>query len=165
MAGTPGVKPAVKAVTYRNTGTYSSPTWTPITAIRDVNLGRAWELADAFSRVSRVKMYGATLMEMAVSMKVRCDDVDAGYLALDAVAVSAAVLELLILDGPLTAEGAKGVRAFWQVSDTGQDQAIEGNLFKEYEVKPGYGYNSGTLVTPKAVVVGASSALTETDPG
>lgn len=165
MAGTPGVKPAVKAVTYRNAGTYASPTWTALPLIMDENFGKPWDFADAFTRQSRVKMYGPTQVDFQITAKIRCDDVDAGYAALETAAVSGATLDLLILDGPLTAEGARGARASFHVSHTGQDQAIGNNLYSEYEFKPGYAYNSGVLQTPTAVVVGASSTITETNPG
>lgn len=165
MPATPGVKPAVKGVVYRNTGAYASPTWTPQPIVADVNLGRAWDFADASTRQSRVKMYGNTLLDFAVTLKIRCDDADANYQAIDAASVSGGVLDLLILDGPLSAQGALGVRAAFLVSDTGQDQAIANVLFKTYELKPGFAYNSGALQTPTAVVVGAGSAIVETNPG
>jgi hypothetical protein len=161
MAAVSAVKPAIKAIIYRNTASYGSPTWTALTLVRDVNAARPWDFGDASIRASRVKLYHPTQMDFAFSMTMRCDDADTGYLAIDAAAVSGAQIEFLILDGPLTTEGTRGVRASFHISDTGQDQAIGNILYKNYELKAGF----STDAYPKAISVGASSALTETAPG
>jgi hypothetical protein len=164
MAAVSAIKPAIKAVIYRNTASstpYASPTWTALTLVRDVNAARPWDFGDASIRATRVKLYHPTQMDFAFSMTMRCDDLDTGYLAIDAAAVSGAVLDLLILDGALTVEGSRGVRAHFHVSDTGQDQAIGNILYKTYELKAGFSSDG----VPKAISVGASSAITATDPG
>lgn len=161
MAATSAVKPAIKAVVYRNTGTYGSPTWTAIDFVRDANIGKPWDFGDASIRATRVKLYHPTQMDIAPSLTVRCDDANAGYLALESSANSGSPIELLILDGPIATEGVRGVRASFHVSDTGQDQAIGNVLYKNFELKPAF----STDAYPKYVVTGSGSALTETAPG
>lgn len=164
MAATSAVKPAIKAVIYRNTAVstpYATPTWTAMTLVRDVSISRPWDFGDASVRATRVKLYAPTQMDFAVTMTMRCDDLDAAYLAVDAAAVSGTALDLLILDGPITTEGTRGVRAHFHISDTGQDQAIGNVLYKNYELKAGFSSDGN----PKTISVGASSALTATDPG
>ena len=161
MAATSAVKPAIKAVIYRNTGTYGSPTWTAMTLVRDVNISRPWDFASADVRATRVKLYAPTQMDFAVTMTMRCDDADTAYLAVDAAAISGAAVEFLILDGPIATEGVRGVRSHFHISDTGQDQAIGNVLYKNYELKAAF----STDGVPKAIVTGATSSLTATDPG
>jgi hypothetical protein len=161
MPAVSAVKPAIKAVVYRNSGTYASPTWVAIDFVRDANIGKPWDFGDASIRATRVKLYHPTQMDIAPSVTVRCDDANAGYLALEAPSNSGAAIELLILDGPIATEGSRGVRAFFHVSDTGQDQAIGNVLYKTFELKPAF----STDGYPKYIVTGASSALTATDPG
>lgn len=161
MAAVSAVKPAIKAVIYRNTGTYASPTWTAMTLVRDVNISRPWDFASADVRATRVKLYAPTQMDFAVTVTMRCDDADAAYLAVDAAAISGAAIEFLILDGPITTEGSRGVRSSFHISDTGQDQAIGNVLYKNYELKTAF----STDAVPKSVVTGATSSLTETVPG
>jgi len=161
MAATSAVKPAIKAVVYRNTGTDGTPTWTAQTIIRDVNVSKPWDFGDASTRASRAKLFHPTQMDIQVTMTARCDDADAGYVAIDNAACSAAMLDLLILDGPITTEGSRGVRAYFHVSDTGQDQAIGNILYKNYEFKPGFNTNR----LPQYVVMGSGSSITATDPG
>jgi hypothetical protein len=155
-------KPGVKCVAYRNTGTYGTPTWTPLTCIKDANVAKPWDLSEASVRATRVKLYAPAQVDFAVSITVKCDNVDTGYKALNAKTVDATVLDMLILDGPLTDEGAEGVRAHWHVSDTGQDQSIGvGATYKTLDLKPGF----STEGWPMAVAVGAASAITMTAPG
>jgi len=161
MAATSAVKQAIKAVVYRNTGTYGSPTWTAITAVKDASSATPWDLTDASTRATRVKLYAPTQIDFAATLTVRCDDADTGYNALADASISGTAQDLLILDGPIATEGVRGVRAHFHVSATGQDQAIGNVLYTNFDLKPGF----STDGTPKAIVTGSGSALTATSPG
>lgn len=143
---------------YRNTGSYSTPTWVEITAVRDVTPNAPWDMGDASSRGSRAKLSAKTQMDLSVSAVVRANPADAGYSALYDSSIGTGLLDLLVLNGKLTVEGAKGFRAEWNVSPTTQDQAIGGVIYDTFEMKPGYSSNGA----PKTAVVGASSAVTYT---
>lgn len=162
MAATSGNKAGVKAKLYRNTGTYGTPTWTELTFVRDVNIGQPWDFSEASIRATRVKLYAPSQKDFAPTVTVKCDNADPGYIALCAVDVTAGVIDTLVLDGALTDEGARGVRAHFHYSDTGQDQSVGvGAMYKTFEMKPGFSSEGW----PMGVVVGASSALTMTAPG
>jgi hypothetical protein len=160
MPAVSAIKPAIKAKFYRNTGNYGTPVWVAIDYIRDANVGKGWDFTDASIRGTRVKLYAPTQVDFALTATARCDDLDAGYLALDALTVNGATADFLVLDGALTVEGTRGVRADFHVSDAGQDQSIGNVLYKQFELKPGVSANF-----PMAIVVGASSAITMTAPG
>ena len=170
MPASPGIKPAIKAVLYRNTASggtkYGTPTWTAVDHVRDVSAATPWDLAPADIRATRVKMYHPTQQDFAFSAVVRCDDANAGYQALLAASQEGTALDLMILDGSIAVEGSQGVRSFFHVSATGQDQAIGNVLHTSFDLKPGFGVNdSGEPVYPKYAVAGASSAMTFSDPG
>ncbi len=170
MAASPGIKPAIKAVLYRNTASdgtkYATPTWTAVDHVRDVSAATPWDMASADIRATRVKLYHPTQQDFAFSAVVRCDDANAGYQALLAASQEGTALDLLILDGPIGVEGSAGVRAFFHVSNTGQDQAIGNVLYSTFDLKPGFGVNdSGAAAYPKYAVAGASGAMTFADPG
>jgi hypothetical protein len=170
MAAESGVKPAILAKVYRNSASggtkYASPTWTAIDMVRDASIAKPWDLVEASVRASRVKMYHPTQMDIPVSLTVRCDNADTGYLALAGAADEGTTLDILIVDGAVTVEGSRGARAHFHVSDTGQDQSIGAVLYKTFELKPGFGADdNGAPVYPKYAVVGASSAVTFSDPG
>ncbi|MBN9521082.1 hypothetical protein J0H58_21615 [bacterium] len=159
MAGESFAKTGIDGVVLRNTGTYGSPTLVEITLVRDVNFGLPWDFGDASSRATPIKLYEAVQGDLAISVVVRADDVDAGFQALfDAAMQKGAKLDLLVLDGPVTEEGAAGVRAHFKPSLTGQAQAIGDVQYCTFDLKAGY-HTDGV---PKIVDVGAESALTYT---
>jgi hypothetical protein len=161
MAATDGVRTGIGCKMYRNTGSYGTPTWTEIGHVRDVSAGAPWDLVDASIRAARVKVYAATQVDFAISAVVRKNDADAGYQALRAAADEGTALDLLVLDGAVTNEGARGFRAHFIPSLTGQDQAIGAVVYDTFDLKPSYSVDGN----PKYAVVGASSSVTFSDPG
>ncbi len=166
MAAAYGIKIGAKAVAYRNTGTYGTPTWTAITNVRDASVAYPWDLVDASIRATRVKLYAPTQIDFAVSLTVRCDDLDAGYQALLAAAQEGTTIDMLIMDGLISVEGSAGVRAHFHATLTGQPQGIGDVLYATFDLKPGFGLDgSAAPAVPKYAVAGASSAVTYPDPG
>jgi hypothetical protein len=161
MAAAVGSKLGIQCKVYRNTGTYGSPTWVAINLVRDDSPASPWDMVPADSRETPVKLYEKTQIDFTDTLTVRCDNADAGYQALCNTAAGRTPIDLLILDGPITVEGTLGYRAHWHLSKTGQDQAIGSVLYAQFDCKPAP-HSAGT---PKLVSVGASSALTLTDPG
>lgn len=160
-AAAAGVKVGIKGVVYRNTGTYGSPTWTACPLIRDVTPNFPWDMVDASVRGSRAKLYAKTQIDLGAQVVMRADDADTDYAAwVDAAVSATAKLDLLILDGPITAEGARGVRAEFLVSMSTQAQNIGDVVYSTFDVKPAV----GTTITnyPSTVVMGASSDPTFT---
>jgi len=169
MPASSAVKKGATSVVYRNSAVstpYATPTWTAITLVRDASVSRPWDMSDASVRGSRVKLYHPTQQDFAVSLTVRCDDLDTGYLALNGAADEGTTIDMMILDGPVATEGSRGIRAHFHVSDTGQDQSIGTALYKTFELKPGFAVNDdAALVYPKYAIAGADSAVTFADPG
>lgn len=161
MAATDGVRVGIACKIYRNTGSYGTPTWTEIGHARDVDVAAPWEFADASIRATRVKLYAATQVDFAPSVVVRKNDADAGYQALRAAADEATAMDLLILDGAVTNEGARGFRAHFTPSLTGAPQTINAVVYDTFELKPAY----STDGYPQYAVVGASSNVTFSAPG
>lgn len=159
MAAAAGVKVGIKGALMRNTGTYGSPTWAAVALVRDVTPVRAWDTADASARESRAKLYAKTMIEVGATAVVRADDVNTGYQALyDASNSPSSVVDLLIIDGPLTTEGSAGVRAEFLVSETGAPQEAGGVIYATFDLKPAWTSNG----YPSSVDVGSTSALTLT---
>lgn len=152
-----GTKAGIAARVYRNTGTYGSPTWTATNCVRDAQPAFPWDLVDASKRATRAKLYGKTQIDLSVQLVCKADDADTGYGALVDLAVSpTAVLDMLVLDGPLTAEGARGVRAHWLGSLSSQPQGAGDNVYTTIDLKPA----DSSEGVPSAITVGAASAIT-----
>lgn len=159
MAAASAPKAGIDGAVYRNTGTYGSPTWTEITNVRDVSPAFPWDMGDASSRATPVKLYRKTQTDWSTQVVVRTDDADAGYQALYDSAMGAGLpIELMVLNGPVTEEGAAGVRAHWNVSLAGTAQGAGDVQYDTYDLKPGF-HTDGV---PKVVDVGTASALTYT---
>lgn len=158
MAAASAVKPGIKGGVYRNTGTYGSPTWTEITLVKDNSGQIVWDFHEAGARQTNVKLYAKGRVDIPHTLVVRADDADAGYGALADAAVSqTAVVDLLIIDGKITTEGARGVRGEWLVNIS-KDEQIDGVIYPSFEIKPTWSANG----YPKSVVMGASSTPTLT---
>lgn len=159
MAESSKVKIAALAKVYRNTGTYGSPTWTEITLVRDGSISGKWNRSDASARQTKAVLQAKTQMAITGSLTVRADDADAGYQALfdAAMDVSDSAPDLLMLDGAITVEGAKGFR-FHANLDFEQDQSIGNVIYTTFALDPAW--NTGGY--PSYAEVGASSTVTYT---
>lgn len=160
MAATSKTKPSILAVVYRNTGTYGSPTWTSVSMVKDVTPNTPWDMVDASIRASRVKLYAPTQQDFDVTMNVLDNDSDAGVQAFKAAANTAVPIDILVMDGPITDEGVRGVR-FHALFSQNQDQSIGNVNYNNFTCKPAF-HSDGY---PKYVVAGSGSALTFTAPG
>jgi hypothetical protein len=158
MAAASAVKTGIDGVVLRNSGTYGSPTLVEIDRVRDVIPAFPWDMVDASSRASPVKLYEKTQTDWSVQLVVRADDADTGAQALYDAAMSKTKLDLVVLDGPVTEEGAAGVRAHWHVSLSGTSQGAGDVQYWTFDLKPSF-HTDGV---PKIADVGAASAVTYT---
>lgn len=135
---------------YRNTsGNYNAPTWAEVDEISDLNLGRGWEEFDASTRGTPVGAMIKVKLNLEATGKIRVDDSDADYVAIyDAANSKDQVLDVMILNGPLSTNGVRGVRMDCQVMSLNEDQGLGTVLFDEFTLKPNNLSNN-----PKLVVV------------
>jgi hypothetical protein len=153
--------PGIIAGAYRNTGTGGSPTWVEMTSvIGATGFTEEWDFGDASKRSTRAKLYDKTQVELGGSLKVLADPAAADYVALYTASQSgSASIDLMVINGKVTIEGAIGVRAAYKVKRTeGQDA---GNiLYDDFECKPYMG--GASPVTPSTVIMGSASAASFT---
>jgi hypothetical protein len=143
---------------YRNTGNYNTPTWTAIDAVRDLAINGQWDMTDAPSRASRIKSMAKTILDVSLTTSVKASDTDAGYIALwDASISGTANIDILVLNGSNSTNGARGFRFDALVNGPGEDQAIQNALYDDFTLVPdAFGVNP-----PKSCVVsGGSPAFT-----
>lgn len=153
-------KLALKARLYRNTsGNYNSPTWAAVNRIKDLTVNAGWDMADADSRESRIKNKAKTLLDLSASGMVKVSNTDEGYIALWEAAHDDDPLDLLILNGAMDENGARGYRGYWQVSKSDEDQSIGNVLYMGIELTPAD--NDGDIPMKKAVVTGGSPVFSD----
>lgn len=157
MAAEDTAKVGINGAVYRNTGTEGAPTWVEVKRVRSVSPSFPWDMVLVDSRETRAKQYATTQIDPMAQIEVRASDADAGYLAILDAAETGEEIDLLILNGKLTNEGAHGMRASWLVSCTGETQGAGDAVYDTFDCKPGVAF------IPRAVVVGAAEAITETE--
>ena len=153
------VQVGIAAAVYRNAGTYGIPTWTEITLARNSSLGRKWKYADASIRATKAELQAKTQIQITGQIECRADPADAGYQVLfDAAnSDSASAPDMMLLDGDITTEGVKGIRAHLNL-DEDEDMNIDGVVYGVFNYNPAWnaaGY-------PSKVEMGASSVPTYT---
>lgn len=161
MATTPGVKLGIKAVIYRNTGSYGSPSWAAMNSVRDVTVTAPFDMVEAITRSSRVKLYAKTLMDLGVQLMVRKDDNSTDAVAILAAAMNDTVFDCLVLDGPLATEGSTGFRSHFIINLASESQGAADVIYDTYDLKPCFSADG----TPKYVTIGASATIAATNPG
>lgn len=156
MAAVSAPMPGIIAGGYRNTGSTGTPTWTEMTSVLGGDIGDGWEFGDSSKRATRGKLFTKTQIDLTSTLNVLADPAAADYVALYAASQSpTAFLDLMLLNGKVTIEGAIGIRAGFQLKRS-ENQDAGGIIYNQFECKP---HMSGaTPVTPSTVVMGASSA-------
>src|SRR4051812_25465768 len=87
---------------YRNTGTYSSPTWVECTNVKDLSLKLDCDEADVTTRGNAgFKARVATLLDAGLEFDQVWDPTDAFFTALQTAFLGRTSIELLALDGPV----------------------------------------------------------------
>jgi hypothetical protein len=159
MAAESAVQLGLDGEVYRNTGTGGSPTWVAGGLVRNVKATKKWKRADASARATRATLQAKTQIDITGTIEVRADPADAWYAALcdAAEADSSSAIDLMILDGPMSQEGARGVRACMNL-DIDQDQNIDGVIYTTFAYDPAWNPD----VTPQRVLMGATSLPTFT---
>lgn len=122
---------------YRNTANFASPTWAEVSAIRDLTVNSAWQTTDAPDRSTVVNGKAKTLLDLTVSGTLKCKDADAGYVAvMEAMLSPSGTMDVLVLDGPNSTNGARGYRFTAIVTQANQDQGLSNSLYQDVNFEP-----------------------------
>lgn len=122
---------------YLNTGSYGSPTWSEVPNISDLTLNRAWDEGDASTRESAMKQAVKTLLDAAVSGKLKFTIGDSNTTTiLDALDSPTTTIDIMCLNGPQTTNGMKGVRYPAQVTQGNEDQGLGVVLYEDIKFMP-----------------------------
>lgn len=104
-----------------------------------------------------LKQYEPTLMDLAITGKIRSDESDTtGFVALETAFLGRTSVDVMILDGDDAVNGSRGYRFDAKVFKFGEDQALDGILFREFELAPCVSDNA----VCKAVVASGAPVFT-----
>ena len=160
MAATQQNLPGAIAGAYQNTGSYATPTWTEMTSVKGGTVGNVWGFGDSSKRATRAMLFDKTQVDLSSTLIVQADPAATDYVALYTAAHSpTSVMDLLLLNGKISVEGAIGIRSEFRVSLQAENQDMGVIIADTFDLKPTDSSNG----VPGTVVMGAAGAPTITD--
>lgn len=142
---------------YRNTGTYAAPVWSEMKNVKDVTVPMTKGEADTSRRGTTWKTRKGTMKDASIDFKLVQEDGDTHYTALLDSYVNGTAIELLALNGPVATAGSQGLRAYVEVFNFQDSQALESAVEYDVSCKPTPVVVSGNAVSPTWFVVGGGS--------
>lgn len=131
------VRLSLNAKFYRNTGTYGTPTWTEIEAVKDLSLADSMTEADVTARKhGGFRAMVAALRELGVEFDMPNIVADVDLLALRAAYNARTPIEFAVMDDAIATSGAHGVRFTGNIFQRNRDEKIEDAQMFSFSVKP-----------------------------
>lgn len=151
----PTAKPGILAAFYLNSGNFATPTWGEITSVGNLTENAAWKQAEVETRLYAATQYVKTTIDLGVSFNLLASDSgDANYTSLISAIATRDVVDVMVLDGSSTSNGARGWRFEGQVFQANKDQGTQAVITPDFEVRP-----TVTLNPPQSVLVTAGSPV------
>jgi hypothetical protein len=130
---------------YRNSGTYSSPTWNLVSNVRDLTLNLETGEADVTTRGNNGwRATVATLKDASVEFEMVWDSEDLNFIAIRNAFLSNQPLELLVLDGIVISFTNQGLRATCMITGFSRNEPLEEAITVNVSAKPTYAGNPPT---------------------
>ena len=130
-------KLGLNAKMYRNTGTYVTPVWSEVNAIRDLTIADSMSEADVTRRSSGGwRETIATLREASVDFDMVNVAGDTQIQSIRAAYAARTASEFTIMDDGIAVSGARGIRASFQVVKFELSQELENAQMYSVTIKP-----------------------------
>lgn len=134
----------------------NSPTWTEVTNVRDLSRKLEKALADASTRASTFRQQVGTLKDLTIEFGMVYNPSDTSQARFEEAFFTDEDLEILILDGPISTVGSKGLRMMATISQFGTDENLEDVGMVPVTIVPGYSTDNGPrrveVTSPGSVV-------------
>ena len=141
---------------FYNSGTFGSPTWNAVDAVRDANYEISLNEVDASRRGSGGwRENETTLRDATLNVTFIKDKDDTHFVAIQTAAQAGTAVELVAYDGG-NASGSDGLDAMWKCTSWTETQDLEGIVICEAVFRP----TPSTDLTPTFI----SDALPTTRP-
>lgn len=151
-----GVHFGKDAKIYNNTGTYGTPVWDEIAAVREVSIpdGDFAEI-DASGRDYGLNLTEPGNLTLSIDFKIRTNEADTDFTVLETAALAKSMLDIMVLSGPSTVNGNRGFRFDAKIFKFfGEDQNLDTVLWRPVRLKPCVPTNP-----PKSVVVSTGAPV------
>lgn len=126
------------AKSYRNTGTYNSPTWNENDTVRGLAVSMSGDKFSARRRASGLyHQYAITGIDLSVSWQHIWDLSDQDMMAFHAAFLAGTELDLIFMDGSVASGARQGLRMLACFNKFDQGQGEDALLTADIEVCPG----------------------------
>ena len=130
---------------YRNTGTYGSPTWSAVGAVKDVNLTSAATKWDGSRRAVAYKQYVPTLKDLGVTFNLVYQPADAGAgEAIRDAHFAGTIIDMAFASGAIATSGTEYMRSEWGVFGFNRNEGLEDGVTVDVELAPYVSANAPT---------------------
>ena len=130
-------KLGLNAKMYRNTGTFVTPVWSEINAVRDLTISDSMSEADVTRRSSSGwRETVVTLREASVDFDMVNVAGDTQIQTIRAAYAARTAAEFTIMDDGIAVSGARGIRATFQVVKFELSQELENAQMYSVTIKP-----------------------------
>jgi hypothetical protein len=151
------VRLGVNCKLYRNTGTHSTPTWTEIDIVKEVEITADMQEYDITTRAEGgATATEPTLLNIEINGMIRKDDEHVGFLAMDNAFWQREALEYLIHDGATNSENSRGIRTFAKIFEWSEGQKNGDVVEKKFKLKPTISPTAGETMIRRANVEGGT---------
>lgn len=141
---------------YQSGGSYGSPTWVEIDCVSDLKVDPVYDTVEIPTRASKVKKMGKTLVGVTISGTLKASLTNAPYLAVYAAFLGQTTeLDILVLNGSNSTNGAHGFRGPMFVTKAGEDQGTTAGIKTEIELVPADPATVGDVFASALVTTGA----------
>ena len=150
-----GVKLGMSAKLYRNSGSYESPDWEEMPAIKDVTLNLETGEADLTTRGNAGwRATIATIKDGSVEFEAIWDSDDAGFTALRTAYFENSSIEVAVMDGDIEEAGSEGLRATMSVTNFSRNEPLEEAITASITLKPTYAKDAaGDPIAPEWLTI------------
>jgi hypothetical protein len=141
-----------------NSGNFASPAWAAIPQFSDLTRSGEWDTTEVNTRESSGKMAIKTLVDLAVSGKLKFVAGDNNIATImDAFFSPDGFLDIMVLNGDMATPGTYGVRFQCQVTSDNEDRGLTAAVMEDLKFTP---TPLGGNAPQSAKVIGSSPVFT-----
>jgi hypothetical protein len=137
MSAAAGTRVAFNATVNLNTGSYGSPTWTPLTLVGSVKMDISFKEADASTRGSGGReQTEPTLLVASIDFDLKCVPSDPNYVSVRTSCLTRGSMDLQFSTIGAATSGEFTFRDTFKGFKFGQDENLDGIIINNVTVKP-----------------------------
>ena len=133
---------------YRNSGSWSSPTWTAVTERKDISISFTKDEIECLRDGSEFKEYLKGFKDLALEFGISYTRNNANHVAFrtDFLLDTDSHFDLLVLDGPVSTSGVQGIRLVCALFQFDHAAALTDETEVTLSFKPTYAEDSGSAI-------------------